>query len=83
MEKRKLTTTKRAGFSGNLGTGGAADALVKVKQPNYVPPGISVRSRVSPLIFTVGNVNDVIVQLLENDINVISFSLNKQMNQIK
>jgi hypothetical protein len=83
MKKQKLTATKRQGFSGALGTDGKADALVKVNVANYVPAGIKIRSRVSPIIFTVGGLNDDMVKVLETDNNVISFSLNKVMNQIK
>lgn len=83
MEKQKLTPTKREGYSGKLAENTTADALVKVKVPGYVPAGVRMRSRVSPIIFTVANITNAIVQLLEKDTNVVTFSINKKMHQIK
>ena len=82
MEKRKLTKTKQESYSGKLSENEVADLLVKVKHANYIPNGIKARTKVTPYIFIIGNVTKSLISILEKDANVISFSVNKKLNQL-
>lgn len=81
MEKSKLTNSKMEEYSGSLGNG-TADVLVKVNTANYVPSGLKPRTKVSPFIFTLSKVTNSVLQFLQKDKKVVSYSIDRKMNQI-
>jgi hypothetical protein len=46
-------------------------ATVKVSMDGYIPSGVEVRTRISPLIFT-ANIPHEVLERLEADLNVVS-----------
>lgn len=69
-------------YSGKTGKG-PATLLVKVKAADYIPEGISIRTKISSHIFTTAEATPGIISKLEKDNNVVSFSVNRKISQIK
>lgn len=52
---------------------------VKVAEPDYVPLGVQVRGKISPLLFT-ATVNQCDIQRLETDPKIISISAPRNLH---
>lgn len=53
-------------------------AIIKVRQPHYVPPGVEVRARVDEFLFTGAFQGSLLADLETND-KVVSISLPKRL----
>ena len=65
-----------------LRRGATVTAILKVKQPDYVPQGVQVRARADAMVFTAAFRTELLAQL-ETDPAVVSISLPKRLRIIK
>lgn len=56
-------------------------AIFKSKEENYVPVGVSLRSRISSTMFT-GEFEESLLPSLEEDTGLISFTVSKKLQLI-
>jgi len=84
MEKRKLSKSKTTG----RGAAAADDAspelsvIVHVRKANYVPGWVTLRQKITDLIFT-ADIKKADLDKLETDEQVTSVSINEQLDSIK
>jgi hypothetical protein len=57
------------------------ELIVKSRKSNYVPPGVAVRARIDPYLFT-GEAPASVLSQLEQDPEVVSVSLGKKLRTI-
>ena len=81
MEKRKLNKSKTTG-KGAVAVGPELSVIVYVRKANYVPEWISLRSKITDLIFT-ADINKADLNKLEADEQVSSVSINERLNTIE
>ena len=74
--KRPGTTTDAARRPDGL-----LEAIFKVDRAEYVPAGVTVRSRISATMFT-GEFQSADLEQIEDDKNVVSVSLSKNLRLI-
>lgn len=56
------------------------ELIVRVREPNYVPPALTVRARIDSCLFTCRVAAKVLVDL-EHDPHVVSVSISKKLSQ--
>jgi hypothetical protein len=61
--------------------GESVELIVKSKKLDYVPPGVMVRARIDPYLFT-GEAPVSVLNQLEEDPEVVSVSLGKKLRTI-
>jgi hypothetical protein len=66
----------------DLAPGEIVNAIIKVKQENYVPPGVHLRARIDPCMFTASFAAGDFSKI-ESDPNVASVEISKPLNLIK
>lgn len=81
MEKRKLSKSKTTG-KGAAAVGPELSVMVHVRKANYVPEWISVRSKITDLIFT-ADINKADLNKLEEDEQVSSVSINERLDSLE
>jgi hypothetical protein len=57
------------------------ELIVKSRTPDYVPPGVKVRARIDPHLFT-GEAQASVLSELEQDPEVVSLALGKKLRTI-
>ena len=81
MEKRKLSKSKISGKTPSPDGELLFGVIVQVHEPNYVPDWVPLRKRITSRIFTTDlKLSDI--TKLEADINVISVTINQQLDQL-
>jgi len=58
------------------------ELIIKVRKPHYVPPGIAIRARIDPHLFT-GEAPASALANLEQDPEVVSVALGKHLRTIE
>ena len=58
------------------------EVIVKVREPDYVPPGVIVRAQIAPVLFT-SEVPAKMLAKLERDPQVVSVSISKKLRMIE
>ena len=81
MEKRKLSKSKITGKTPSPDGELLFSVIVQVREPNYVPEWVSLRTRISSLFFTTDlKLSDI--TKLEADPEVVSVAINQRMDQL-
>jgi hypothetical protein len=80
MEKRKLNKSKTTGKGASV-INPELSVIVHVRKANYVPEWITLRSKITDLIFT-ADIKKVELNKLEADEQVTSVSINEQLGSI-
>lgn len=81
MEKRKLSKSKTTG-KGAVAVGPELSVIVHVRKANYVPEWVSLRSKITDLIFT-ADINKADLNKLEADEQVSSVSINERLDSLE
>jgi hypothetical protein len=80
MEKRKLSKSKITGKT-PPDDGELFSVIVQVREPNYVPDWVPLRTRITSHIFTT-DVKKEDITKLEADDQVVSVAINQRMDQL-
>lgn len=80
MEKRKLSKSKTTGKGASAATP-ELSVIVHVRKANYVPEWITLRSKITDLIFT-ADIKKGDLNKLEADEQVTSVSINERLNSV-
>jgi hypothetical protein len=81
MEKRNLIRSKISGAVSFQNENEKTSAIINVKEADYIPSWLDVRSKITSYIFTSDLKKDDIAKL-EQDHRVVSISLNQRLNMI-
>ena len=80
MEKKKLGKSKLEGYSGGM-KNSKFSVIVKVNKADYVPGFLTLRSKISPFVFT-ANATGEMIERLEKDKLVVSVSINNKLSML-
>ena len=81
MEKRKISKSKITGKTSADDAEPLLSVIVHVREPDYVPEWLSLRKRITSLIFT-SDIKKGDLPKLEADDQVVSVAINEQLDQL-
>ena len=81
MDKRKINKSKITGKEESGNANQELSVIVQVREPNYVPNWISLRKKITEIIFT-ASIHKADLSKLEADDQVVSVSINERLDPL-